>query len=1658
MQTLTLSPFQKIWLTSNGPMQSTFATFRLDGPLNLELVKRTLSEIWHRQETLRTTIGNDGNQISLWLSGDVSPALSWIDLEALPPQERDRAVEKKVNEAAALQFNLTNKQLVRVTLIRLDPNLHLLLLAAHPIACDGTSARLFGSEFARVYQALANGASTPPPQSGFQYRDFVKSHQGWLQDGLGKSDLAYWRTQLSGQLGQGKDFGDQAPSSPIGVTASAEKITIPTSLSQDLRRLAQVHNVDIETTLLVFFQLLLHRYSGDDEVPVGVVIPGRNQHQAQEIIGCLVNHLVLRAKFSPVLTLGEILNQVFACSQLAAQHSTLSLQTVLEECLRSSETDGQLNAPNHRHLFRAVFSVQAPLVTQSFSGLVLTQLNLNEPILPSDLAMIVVDEGGEITVKLLYNPSVFSTDFAALILRHLLKALSAAVEKPNLSVEQLPLMDRAEHQKVTVEWNDTDVDHRQEACLHDLFAAQVKRTPAACAIVHRQQQLSYQEIDQWANRLGRYLQQQFDIKPDTKLAIYLEPSIELLVVIFAVLKAGGAYIPISPSMPRERVQFLLSDTKSSILITKEQFTETGLEFPCQTLLLDADADSIDRQLGSPPIHQATPENLAYVIYTSGSTGEPKGVMVSHRGIGNTLLWRQKTFPFNAADRVLLTFSFVFDASLFQLFQPLLAGACLVIPDAEHGGDPKRIINDIRRHKITVLGLTPSLLALLLNEPDFEQCDSVRIVFCGGESLSEALRSKLHRRGGIEVHNMYGPTEASMEATYWTCVPGMRVSIGRPIANVQAYVLDQQLQPLPVGVSGELYIGGAGLARGYLNQPELTAERFLPDPFTSLPGKRMYRTGDLCRWLPSGCLEYLGRQDQQVKLHGQRIELEEIEACLQRNTAVRENAVVLEEDQPGDKRLVSYVVPYRKGETNSEELRRYLRRQLPTSMIPSTFVFLESLPRTPSGKLNRRALRAPRLAPSLRTIQDWSGRPLENFLANIMQEVLGIGEVGEQDNFFDLGGNSLRAAILTHKLEEVLNEFVYTVALYDAPTIEKLSQYLRLNYPRSVVRLFGQEALNVVAPARSSAVDQTSITTLRSLIRTLPERRAVPGGAKNPSAVFILSPPRSGSTLLRVMLGGHPALFSPPELQLLNYNTLGERKAALSSERDNFWLQGTIRALMQIRGCQADEAAGQMKNFEDDNLSVKEFYRLMQDWLGQVTLVDKTPTYALDLQTLKRAEEDFENALYIHLIRHPSAAIASFEEAKLHVFFPPFLKGRHDFTVWQLAELVWDVCHQNILEFLSTIPTERKQAIRFEDLVSNPKRTMEEVAKWLNLPFHPNMINPYKQDRETLMTDATHSMARMLGDVKFHQHGQIKVEAADRNYGRYPEELLGEVTRQLALTLGYEPQDRLNKTLVGLETRGGSPTFFGVHPTGGEILCYQELARQLGPDQPFYAFRAQTLNGATAIPRSVEELASAYVRELRNLQPHGPYQLGGWSFGGLVAFEMALQLAASGEEIALLALLSSYLSKSGVSMPPPRLRDFVLGFFHEYGLDVEPTKTDGLNRSQLLQYAFALARQAGIISQQLVFSDFCRVMEQKWRVYRLHLRLGRRYVPQARLERVILLEAEDTSLDGRGPFEDWNTFATQVSRHLVPGNHFTILREPQVRHLAALLRQYLQKER
>ncbi|HLX57653.1 MAG TPA: condensation domain-containing protein, partial [Ktedonobacteraceae bacterium] len=736
----------------------------------------------------------------------------------------------------------------------------------------------------------------------------------------------------------------------------------------------------------------------------------------------------------------------------------------------------------------------------------------------------------------------------------------------------------------------------------------------------------------------------------------------------------------------------------------------------------------------------------------------------------------------------------FDAAVSELFTTLLTGATLVLEPKEMLYPGPGLVQQMEEQAISVVTLPPSVLAVLPTA----QLPALRTLVVAGEACPAAIVARW--AAGRRFLNAYGPTEGSVCATIAICQDSNRTPpIGRPIDNVQVYILDTHLRPVPVGVTGELYIASPGLARGYLHLPALTAERFLPDPFSQEAGNRLYRTGDLVRYLPDGEIEYIGRQDGQVKVRGYRIEVGEIEAIITDHPAIREAVILAHTDEAStifpddqqqladDKRLVAYLVARTDPAPTSAELRAYLLQHLPEYMLPSVYIQLDALPYLPNGKLDRRALPVPGEArPALGKAYVAPGTPLEQYLAATWQELLKLEAVGIHDNFFELGGDSIKAAISMNRVQERFGILVYVVALFDAPTIAQLAHYLAEQYTGVVVRLFGQESLpssvSSAAPVRKShepLVDAAKVQLLRQVIAPLTRypSEQVPRTTKNPPAVFVLSPPRSGSTLLRVMLAGHPRLFAPPELELLSFQTLGERYAAFAG-RNAFWLEGLLRALMELKACDAETAHQLMATYEAQDLPTWKYYRLLQEWLGDRLLVDKTPAYALDLAILQRAEQEFQEAHYIHLVRHPRAMIHSFEEARLdQVFF----RHPHSFSRRELAELIWVVCQQNIQEFLSAVPAERQYQVSFEELVRAPQQVMEGICHFLKLEYHPAMIEPYQGKR---MTDGIHPLSKMIGDIKFHEHQAIDATAAELWKAEQDEYELGEVTREIAASLGY----------------------------------------------------------------------------------------------------------------------------------------------------------------------------------------------------------------------------------------------------------------------------------
>ncbi|HEV7474838.1 MAG TPA: amino acid adenylation domain-containing protein [Pyrinomonadaceae bacterium] len=1338
-----------------------------EGPLNIDALERSLSEIVRRHEGLRTTFQTIAGE-PVQVIAEAQPAkLEVVDLSELPAAEREAEAERLANEEARRPFDLTRGPLLRVRLLRLSDTEHVLLMTMHHIISDGWSIKVFGRELAALYEAYSAGQRSPLRELPIQYADFAVWQREWLRGEVLEKQLKYWRAQLGGELPVLELPTDRPRPARQSYRGAMEGLELSEAVRQRLREIGRESGATPYMTLLAAFNVLLWRYSGQAEILVGTPIANRNRAETEELIGFFVNTLVMRTRMNGGMSFRELLEQVRETTLGAYEHQDMPFEKLVDELQPERSLSRQ-------PVFQVMFTLQDVEALQ-LAGLELSWLQTEIKVVKFDMTLALAEGEGYLGGVIIYNTDLFDAATVKRMTRQLELLLTSIADNPQQLLSELPRLTEAE-QQMLAEWNQTEREYPEQDCIHELFEAQAARTPEAVAVVFNEEQLTYRELNDRANQLAHYLRG-VGVGAEVLVGVLLERSVEMVVAVLGILKAGGAFVPLNPTYPEERLRFMLDDAGLSILLTQQSLlARLPAEQRATATSLDSDWARI-AELSTENLHPpVTPNNLAYVIYTSGSTGQPKGVLVQHQGVPNLAMAQAEAFEVSAESRVLQFASISFDATVSEIFKTLLAGATLCLGTGESLLPVGPLLNLLRTQAITTVTLPPSVWAVLPSD----SLPALHTAISAGEPCSAEIAAAWSGNGRRFL-NAYGPTEVTVCATISEGLDGScKPPIGRAIANTEVYVLDAELRPVPIGVVGELYVGGVGLARGYLRRPALTAERFVPHPFSSQPGSRLYRTGDLGRYWTNGNLEYLGRIDQQVKVRGFRIELGEIESALAQHPAVRDVVVLAREDVPGDQRLVAYLITEPGPTVDVGQWRAWLSQKLPEYMLPAAFVLLPEFPLTANGKVDRRALPAPDASRPMQGHAYLAPRDrLEQLLVDLWQPALGLEQIGVADNFFDIGGNSIKGAILINRLQEVLGEYVYVVAIFDAPTVAELANYLRRHYPEAVNRICGFPALAPVVVTRQISAAQ--IAEFKQLIPALPEFHTnTTAEPKNPPAVFVLSPPRSGSTLMRVMLGGHPQLFAPPELELLSFNTLADRRREFA-DRFSFWLEGTLRALMQIKQCDADEAKRLMQQCEDEQLTTKQFYALLQSWLGNRLLVDKTPSYALDIEILRRAENDFAETRYIHLIRHPYAVIRSFEEARLEqVFF----RHQHNFSRRELAELIWLVSQANILQFLEKIPAERQHQVHFEQLVNEPEPVLRGVCEFLGLDYVNEMATPYREQSQR-MVDGIHPLSKMLGDVKFHEHTGVDAAPADRWQQQLEAgDLLAQETWTIAERLGY----------------------------------------------------------------------------------------------------------------------------------------------------------------------------------------------------------------------------------------------------------------------------------
>jgi amino acid adenylation domain-containing protein len=1001
---------------------------RLRGPLDTAVLRRSMGDIVERHEALRTSFTQaDGRPVQV-IAGTLSLPLPIADLSGFPEDEREAQARHLAEEEIRRPFDLTRAPLLRVRLLRLGPEEHILILTMHHIVSDEWSQGVLFRELAALYEAHLAGNLSPLQPLPIQYADYAVWQREWLQGERLEPELAYWRERLQGAPPVLQLPTDRPRPPKQTFRGAKQSLLLPRELGPGLRALSRSEGATLFMTLLAAFQALLARYTGEDDIVVGSPIAGRTRMETEGLIGFFVNTLVLRTDLSGDPTFRELLRRVREVAFGAYDHQDLPFERLVEEL----QPERSLS---HSALLQVMFTLQnAPAPIPRLARLEVETELVDRRVAKFDLSLFLRNDVEGLRALLEYHTDLFDAGTIVRLLGHFQTLLEGIVTDPDRRLSELPLLTEAERYQAMVEWNATDADLPRETTVHGLFEAQAARTPDAIAVMFEGEALSYRELDRRANRLARRLQEH-GVGPEVPVGLCVERSAGMLVGLLAILKAGGAYLPLDPTYPRERLELMLADAAVPVLVTQRELLETLPRGTAAAVCLDAEGGWTAPGSAAPVDSGVTGEQLAYVIYTSGTTGRPKGVQITHRAAVNLLTSLAEIPGLGPRDTMFAVSTLTFDVATLELLLPLIVGARVAIAPRGVTMDGRLLSAALAQAGATVMHATPAIWRLLVESgwsgaPPFK-------AMSGGEALPATLAAELLARC-TEVWDLYGPTETTICSAAAPVRAGVPLWLGNLIANTRLYLLDSHLMPVPIGVPGELYIGGTGLARGYLGRPRLTADRFVPDPFTQAPGARMYRTGDLMRRRPDGGLEFLGRTDHQVKLRGFRIELGEIEAVLTRHPAVHQVAVLAREDRPGDKRLVAYVLPAAGEAPAIGELRDHLRRKLPDYMVPSAFVLLSRFPHTSSGKVDRSALPAPDHQPHAASTYVAPRSALERLLAGICTEVLGIERMGANDDFFALGGHSLLATRVIARLEANLGVEVPVRLLFEAPTVAGLA--------------------------------------------------------------------------------------------------------------------------------------------------------------------------------------------------------------------------------------------------------------------------------------------------------------------------------------------------------------------------------------------------------------------------------------------------------------------------------------------------------------------------------------------------------------------------------------------------------------------------------------------
>ncbi|MDC0832897.1 amino acid adenylation domain-containing protein [Geitlerinema sp. CS-897] len=1041
---------QRMWfqdrLGIKSAVSNNISTFlKISGSLNVPALEASIQEIVRRHEILRTTLQNKNGELVQAIAPEIQWKLPVFDLRSLSPSQQDERVREIGIQQACQPVKLDKDWCWNVQLVRLDDTDHTLVLTLHHIAVDAWSIGVFFRELSALYGAFSQGKPSPLPELSVQYADFSNWQRQYFQGDSLDRELSYWKQTLKNAPDVLQLPSDRPRPTVQSFTGKTLSFLLPKTLVDGLKTLSQQAETTLFTTLLAGLQTLLFRYTSQEDILVGSPIANRHQPEVESLIGCFINTLVFRSDLSGNPSFRQLLDRVKKTVLGALAHQTLPFETLVDKL---HLTRNIAYAP----LFQVMLVLQNAFSIENIElpGLNVSHSRIDNQTAQFDLTFHLVEADIGLIGKLEYNTDLFDETTMLRLLGHFQTLLNAAIADPNTSILDLPILTPTEAQQILSKQPPTLLEIPQ-GCIHQLFEAQVQKTPDAIALVCGDRQLTYRDLDRQANQFARYLQKQ-GIQPECLVALCLERSIDLFVGLLGILKAGGAYVPLDPAYPSQRLETILSDAQPSAIVTQtsliDQFDRTN------AIALDANWNDIAAESPEPPNVPVNSDRLAYVIYTSGSTGTPKGVAVEHRSLVNFTEAASEEYDISDRDRVLQFATLGFDTAIEEIFPALTRGATLVLRSDRWLGSMSGFLNACHQHNITVLDLPTAFWHQLAADIATERLtvpDSLRLVIIGGE---KALGDRLELWQNcvspqVRLVNSYGPTEATVVTTTvefsqlsLSQRSGRELPIGTPIRNATTYVLDPCLKPVPLGIPGELYIGGAGIARGYLNRPDLNEQTFIDDPFSSVPGARLYKTGDRVCLREDGNLEFLGRIDNQVKIRGFRIELGEIEAALNQHPDIQTSVVLDRDICEGDRQLVGYIVPNAEATPTTPQLRRFLEKRLPKYMVPAAFVTLDALPINVHGKIDRQALPAPEPANMAVTDRFVAPQtPREVAIAEIFAAVLGVDRVGRYDDFFELGGHSLLATKLLTRVSSTLQAELTLVDLFESPTVAGLVERL-----------------------------------------------------------------------------------------------------------------------------------------------------------------------------------------------------------------------------------------------------------------------------------------------------------------------------------------------------------------------------------------------------------------------------------------------------------------------------------------------------------------------------------------------------------------------------------------------------------------------------------------